>query len=190
MIADIRGFLRWSGANTKTGPAASLRLHLRTPCKISRHNAGWIQRFISGQVVYIFQYVGKRGVKISGHGIFNAAQIMLRHSVVFLALILTTPLLAQDTLKPVKLLTVQSQDAGSVRQFFGQVVVRQTVDLAFQVGGQIVMFSAIEGQIIPRGRWSPNSIWKASSSRWSRPVCSANRQIGSWSDISGFKAVL
>jgi RND family efflux transporter MFP subunit len=63
---------------------------------------------------------------------------------------LAGPALAQEALKPVKLLTVQAQDASNVRQFFGKVVARQTVDLAFQVGGQIVAFPTIEGQIIPQ----------------------------------------
>ena len=65
-----------------------------------------------------------------------------------LVLILAAPAFAQ---KPVKLMTVNEADAGVTRQFFGQVVARQTVDLAFQVGGQIVEFPVIEGQTIPEG---------------------------------------
>lgn len=65
------------------------------------------------------------------------------------------PLWAQEQTqpppKPVKLIEVQSASADLQRNFFGQVVARQTVDLAFQVGGQIVEFPAIEGAVIPKG---------------------------------------
>lgn len=59
---------------------------------------------------------------------------------------------AQEAAKPVKLLTVTAEDAGNQRQFFGKVAARQTVDLAFQVGGQIVAFPAVEGSVTPKGR--------------------------------------
>ncbi len=48
-------------------------------------------------------------------------------------------------------MTVAEGEAGVTRQFFGHVVARQTVDLAFQVGGQIVEFPAQEGEVIPEG---------------------------------------
>lgn len=48
-------------------------------------------------------------------------------------------------------MTVGGDAAGVTRQFFGTVVARQTVDLAFQVGGQIVDLPAQEGQVIPAG---------------------------------------
>ena len=67
-------------------------------------------------------------------------------------LALTLPVQAQQpAAKPVKLITVEQSDGGLVRQFFGQVVARQTVDLAFQVSGQIVEFPALEGATIPKG---------------------------------------
>lgn len=72
-------------------------------------------------------------------------------------LALTGPALAQETdpapslPKAVKLITVQDTDDDLRRQFYGQVVARQTVDLAFQVAGQIVEFPAIEGEEIPKG---------------------------------------
>ncbi|MEO0862541.1 MAG: efflux RND transporter periplasmic adaptor subunit [Pseudomonadota bacterium] len=47
--------------------------------------------------------------------------------------------------------TVGGDAAGVTRQFFGTVVARQTVDLAFQVGGKIVDLPAQEGQVIPAG---------------------------------------
>jgi RND family efflux transporter MFP subunit len=40
---------------------------------------------------------------------------------------------------------------GPARQFFGQVVARQTVDLAFQVAGQIVELPLVEGASIKEG---------------------------------------
>ncbi len=62
------------------------------------------------------------------------------------------PLVAQDTIvRPAKLMVVGADTGGITRQFFGQVVARQTVDLAFQVSGQIVEFSAIEGQEMAQG---------------------------------------
>ncbi len=53
--------------------------------------------------------------------------------------------------KPVKLLTIASDESGAQRTFFGRVSAKQTVDLAFQVGGQIVEFPAIEGGLIDQG---------------------------------------
>ena len=64
-----------------------------------------------------------------------------------LSVAIGTPLLAQDELvRPAKLMIVGADADGVTRQFFGQVVARQTVDLAFQVSGQIVEFPATEGQ--------------------------------------------
>ncbi|MEM7721655.1 MAG: efflux RND transporter periplasmic adaptor subunit [Pseudomonadota bacterium] len=57
----------------------------------------------------------------------------------------------EEPIRPAILMTVASGDAGVTRQFFGHVVARQTVDLAFQVGGQIVDFPAQEGEVIPAG---------------------------------------
>lgn len=74
-----------------------------------------------------------------------------------LALAIALPAFAQnapevrDALKPVKLMTVTHDDAEATRHFFGQVVARQTVDLAFQVGGQIVEFPIIEGAWVAKG---------------------------------------
>ncbi len=62
-----------------------------------------------------------------------------------------SPVLAQDTIKPVKLMTVADTSASLDRIFYGKVVARQTVDLAFQVGGQLVDFPVIEGDVIPMG---------------------------------------
>ena len=53
--------------------------------------------------------------------------------------------------KPVKLMTVEAVERGLVRRFFGNVVARRTVDLAFQVSGQILEFPAVEGETVPEG---------------------------------------
>ncbi|WP_050525752.1 efflux RND transporter periplasmic adaptor subunit [Pseudorhodobacter aquimaris] len=58
---------------------------------------------------------------------------------------------AQEPLKPVKLITAEAGKIDKTRQFFGQVVARQTVDLAFQVSGQIVELPVIEGAMIKQG---------------------------------------
>ncbi len=58
---------------------------------------------------------------------------------------------AQDVLKPVKLMVVSEAPVAFERQFFGQVKARQSVDLAFQVGGQIVEFPVTEGLNIGEG---------------------------------------
>lgn len=65
--------------------------------------------------------------------------------------VLATPIAAQDTPKPVKLMQVRETAPGFTRQFFGRVAARQTVDLAFQVAGQIVEMPINEGFVIPKG---------------------------------------
>ena len=61
------------------------------------------------------------------------------------------PVSAQDFPRPVKLMTVDASSTHVTRQFFGKVVAKQTVDLAFQTAGQIARFPAIEGQIVAAG---------------------------------------
>lgn len=58
--------------------------------------------------------------------------------------------LAQD-MRLAKIIEVQSGDSAVTRQFFGHVVAKETVDLAFQVGGQIVNLPVIEGARIAKG---------------------------------------
>lgn len=58
---------------------------------------------------------------------------------------------AEEAPRPVKLMTVEAPSGEVTRQFFGKVVARQTVDLAFQTAGQIIHFPAIEGRIVPAG---------------------------------------
>lgn len=66
--------------------------------------------------------------------------------------VLPTTLMAQDTaVKPVKLITLVGGEQILERRFYGQVAAKQTVDLAFQVGGQILDFPVNEGQVLPQG---------------------------------------
>ena len=51
----------------------------------------------------------------------------------------------------VKLMQVRSGTTLPSRHFFGRVVARQTVDLAFQVGGEITDFAVAEGQMVEEG---------------------------------------
>ena len=64
---------------------------------------------------------------------------------------LIAPASAQDDLRLAKIIAVESFDGSIDRQFFGRVTAKETVDLAFQVGGQIVEFPAVEGEPIPKG---------------------------------------
>ncbi|WP_324753286.1 efflux RND transporter periplasmic adaptor subunit [Roseovarius sp. Pro17] len=48
-------------------------------------------------------------------------------------------------------MTVGRSEVGLTREFYGQVVARQTVDLAFQTGGQLIEFPLVEGQTVPAG---------------------------------------
>lgn len=71
----------------------------------------------------------------------------------FIILLLATATLAaaQTETKPVKTITVSQEDQTQTRVFFGRVTAKQTVDLAFQVGGQIREFPAVEGELIAVG---------------------------------------
>lgn len=51
----------------------------------------------------------------------------------------------------VKLTPVEAVDGVLERVFFGRVVAKETVDLAFQVGGQILTFPVTEGGFAPAG---------------------------------------
>ncbi|QMU57349.1 MAG: efflux RND transporter periplasmic adaptor subunit [Boseongicola sp.] len=59
---------------------------------------------------------------------------------------------AQETLRPVKTMTIAEPNGVLERQFFGNVVARQTVDLAFQVSGQIKEFPVLEGSPVLEGQ--------------------------------------
>ncbi|ORE86422.1 RND family efflux transporter MFP subunit [Oceanococcus atlanticus] len=53
--------------------------------------------------------------------------------------------------KPVKLLTLSDHAMTVERQFYGQVVARETVNFAFQVAGQIVRMPIAEGAVLEAG---------------------------------------
>lgn len=58
---------------------------------------------------------------------------------------------AQEATPLVKLMEVRAQEGGLTRRFFGHVVAKETVDLAFQVGGQVFDLPVIEGQPVAKG---------------------------------------
>ncbi len=53
--------------------------------------------------------------------------------------------LADATSRLAKVIEVDAGPAETTRRFFGHVVAKETVDLAFQVGGQVVEFPVVEG---------------------------------------------
>ncbi len=58
---------------------------------------------------------------------------------------------AQDAPRLAKVIEVSSGSSEFTRQFFGHVAAKETVDLAFQVGGQVVEIPIVEGVPIPKG---------------------------------------
>lgn len=80
---------------------------------------------------------------------------LVARSVLALAIASFIPLAAlaaDEALKPVKLLQTRTGSMTIERQFFGQVAAKQSVDLAFQVGGQVVMFPVAQGFVVPKGQ--------------------------------------
>lgn len=72
----------------------------------------------------------------------------------FLILVMTLmgqAALAQQEPVRVKLVEVTEETGTLTRQFFGSVAARETVDLAFQVAGQIVELPLVEGQTLKQG---------------------------------------
>jgi len=57
----------------------------------------------------------------------------------------------EEAVRPVKLAKLEATDRVLTRQFFGSVAARQTVDLAFQVSGQIQSFPVLEGATVAEG---------------------------------------
>lgn len=77
---------------------------------------------------------------------------MLRAAITFLAVLsVASPAIAQSETKIVKLISVEGSGDGTTRQFFGRVAARETVDLAFQVGGQIIEIPIVEGKPVAKG---------------------------------------
>ncbi|KZY48827.1 efflux transporter periplasmic adaptor subunit [Roseovarius sp. HI0049] len=56
-----------------------------------------------------------------------------------------------DRLPLAKLIPVEAGDASVTRKLFGHVAAKETVDLAFQVGGQVVRLPVVEGNPITEG---------------------------------------
>lgn len=78
---------------------------------------------------------------------------MRTHSLILGAVLafVSSATLAEEAPRPVKLMTVETQAPRLSRQFFGQVAARRSVDLAFQVPGQIMDFPVVEGFVTPKG---------------------------------------
>lgn len=68
-----------------------------------------------------------------------------------LSLGLAGSVVAQDTPPLVKLQAVATDADQNLRQFFGRVAAKQSVDLAFQVGGQLQEFPVLEGTPVGKG---------------------------------------
>lgn len=68
-----------------------------------------------------------------------------------LALSIAAPAAAQENLKLVKLVEVTTSKSEITRQFFGHVAAKETVDLAFQVGGQVIDIPIVEGEPVAEG---------------------------------------
>ncbi len=76
---------------------------------------------------------------------------MIRLAVFLLALLPLAVAAQEPPPRPVKLTEISAGADRLERQFFGRVRARETVDLAFQVGGQIVDFPVAEGSQLDRG---------------------------------------
>ncbi|MEO0665579.1 MAG: efflux RND transporter periplasmic adaptor subunit [Pseudomonadota bacterium] len=70
----------------------------------------------------------------------------LRCALIAMAALMLSPLTTSAQERPVALLEVEAFSGASERVFFGRVRARQTVDLAFQVSGQILRLPVDEGQ--------------------------------------------
>jgi RND family efflux transporter MFP subunit len=89
------------------------------------------------------------GQSFSGeNGTMKVCQLLLA---AFSLIALVTPVATQETDRPVKLGILSAKANEQVRQFFGQIAARQTVDLAFQVSGQIRDFPVVEGAPLAKG---------------------------------------
>ena len=64
------------------------------------------------------------------------------------AICLTGPALSQEAPRLAKLIEITSGESTLTRTFFGTVAAKETVDLSFQVGGQIIEFPLTEGEPI------------------------------------------
>lgn len=76
---------------------------------------------------------------------------MMRKTVLAALAMAAAPLAQAQDAPLVKLVEVSSSSAATTRQFFGHVAAKETVDLAFQVSGQIVQIPIIEGEPVAKG---------------------------------------
>jgi multidrug efflux pump subunit AcrA (membrane-fusion protein) len=76
---------------------------------------------------------------------------------------------APGVLPPVRLMEVTTPDNDISRQFYGRVVARQTVDMAFQVGGKPVGLLVLKSQTVTRGDLLAQLDLPHSSAPWSGP---------------------
>ncbi len=78
---------------------------------------------------------------------------MFRSGIMAALMMLAAPqvVVAQEAPSLVKLMKVNSGVEKVTRVFFGQVAAKETVDLAFQVGGQIVELPIVEGAMVAQG---------------------------------------
>lgn len=75
-----------------------------------------------------------------------------RAAILAVAVLSIGPAAAQDApVALVPLLTLGQGQTQTARTFYGRAVARQTIDLGFQVAGQIVSFPVVEGQEIDAG---------------------------------------
>ena len=75
-----------------------------------------------------------------------------RAAILAVAVLSIGPAVAQDApVALVPLLTLGQGQTQTDRTFYGRAVARQTIDLGFQVAGQIVSFPVVEGQEIDAG---------------------------------------
>ncbi|GFE63778.1 efflux RND transporter periplasmic adaptor subunit [Litoreibacter roseus] len=58
---------------------------------------------------------------------------------------------SEEVLRAVKIVSPEAAEASLTRSFFGQVVALETVDLSFDVSGELVVFDAPEGQFVKKG---------------------------------------
>ncbi|MBR9864815.1 MAG: efflux RND transporter periplasmic adaptor subunit [Rhodobacteraceae bacterium] len=70
---------------------------------------------------------------------------------ILLSLCATMSAAQDEAVKLAKTIIVTADAGGQTRQFFGHVVAKETVDLAFQVDGQIVEFPVTEGGTVAQG---------------------------------------
>ena len=76
----------------------------------------------------------------------------MKHLISAFLVILAGAVSAQDAApRLAKIVEVKGEASDVTRRFFGHVAAKETVDLAFQVGGQIVELPIVEGETILKG---------------------------------------